>query len=81
VVKLLLETKSGYGQTPLSWAIWYRHKVVVKLLLEKGVELETISGCGQTPLSWAAWYGHEAVVRLLLEKNAKLETVWAQGGW
>jgi len=35
---------------PLSWAVWYRRKAVVKLLLEKGAELETKDNeYGQTP--------------------------------
>jgi ankyrin repeat protein len=43
MVKLLLrkgaepETKDVvFSRTPLSWAVWYMHKAVVKLLLEKG---------------------------------------------
>jgi ankyrin repeat protein len=47
---------------------------VVKLLLERGVELETKDKDGQTPLSWATRHGHEAVVMLLLERGAELET-------
>jgi ankyrin repeat protein len=44
VVKLLLEkgtdleSKSGNGQTLLSWAAVHGYKAVVKLLLEKGTE-------------------------------------------
>ncbi len=47
-----LETKSNYGQMPLSYAAVNRHEAVVKLLLEKGAELETKDNFyGQTPLS------------------------------
>jgi ankyrin repeat protein len=35
VAKLLLETKSSYGRTPLSWAALYEHEAVVKLLLKE----------------------------------------------
>jgi ankyrin repeat protein len=70
------DVKDSYGRTPLSWAAGNGHEAVVKLLLEKGVELETKdkSNYGQTPLSWAAGNGHEAAVKLLLEKGAELET-------
>jgi ankyrin repeat protein len=47
---------------------------VVKLLLEKGVELESNEEHGWTPLLCAATNGHEMVVKLLLEKGAELES-------
>jgi ankyrin repeat protein len=51
------------------------HKIVVKLLLEKGVELETKdTRYSRTPLSYAVGNGHKVVVKLLIEKGAKLET-------
>src|SRR5438270_13012869 len=56
---------------------------MVKLLLEKGVELESKGKeYGWTPLSRAVNHGHEAMVKLLLEKGAELEvnkTVWCYG--
>jgi ankyrin repeat protein len=47
---------------------------MVKLLLEKGVELESKEEHGWTPLSCAAMNGHETVVKLLLKKGAELES-------
>ncbi|KAF2181428.1 ankyrin, partial [Zopfia rhizophila CBS 207.26] len=62
------------GQTALSLTARYGHEVVVKLLLDKGVDLEAKDkDNGQTPLLWAAQYGHEAVVELLLNTGADLE--------
>lgn len=42
---------------------------VVKLLIEKGVNIESKNWIGQTPLSLAAGNGHENVVKILLEKG------------
>jgi ankyrin repeat protein len=44
---------------------------VVKLLLEKAVDVDSKDSYGRTPLSWAAQNGHEGVVKLLLEKGAE----------
>ena len=81
VVRLLLgkgadvESKDGYGRTPLSWAAENGHEEVVKLLLEKGADVESKDRYySQTPLSWAAEKGQEAVVKLLLEKGADVES-------
>ncbi|KAF4335972.1 ankyrin repeat-containing protein, partial [Fusarium beomiforme] len=60
--------------TDLMIASYFGHRVIVKLLLEKGAEIEAKdSKYGQTPLSWAARNGHEAVIKLLLGKGAEIE--------
>ncbi|WZH42152.1 LOW QUALITY PROTEIN: Serine/threonine-protein phosphatase 6 regulatory ankyrin repeat subunit B [Fusarium acuminatum] len=60
--------------TDLMVASFYGHRVVVKLLLERGAEVEAKdSKHGRTPLSWAAVNGHEATVKLLLDKGADVE--------
>ncbi|KAL6402688.1 hypothetical protein AUP68_14144 [Ilyonectria robusta] len=67
--------------TDLMLASYYGHRVVVKLLLEKGAEIEAKdSEHGRTPLSWAALNGHEASVKLLLEKGADVESK-DEDGW
>ena len=45
---------------------------VVKLLLEKGIELDSKEEHSWTPLLCATMNGHEMVVKLLLKKGAKL---------
>ena len=70
-----LNTKDGWGRTPLLWAVEQGHEAVVKLLLESGADLESKDEeFGQTPLLWAVIYGNEAVVKLLVEKGAGLES-------
>jgi ankyrin repeat protein len=49
-----VESKDGVGQTPLSWAAESGDEAVVKLLLEKEVDVKSKDGGGQTPLSRAA---------------------------
>jgi len=61
-------------------ASYFGHKVVVKLLLEKGAEVEAKCDDGWTPLSLAADNGHEAVAKLLLEKGAEVEAK-GDDGW
>ncbi|KAH7134386.1 hypothetical protein EDB81DRAFT_858982 [Dactylonectria macrodidyma] len=76
--------------TDLMLASYYGHRVIAKLLLEKGAEIEAKdSEHGRTPLSWAAEKGHTAVVKLLLEKGADVECkeeggrtpLWWAAGW
>ncbi|KAF8850876.1 hypothetical protein BDZ45DRAFT_557007, partial [Acephala macrosclerotiorum] len=64
--KVEVDSKNGYGQTPLSWAARKGNETIVKLLLETGkVEVDSKDGYDQTPLSRAARKGNEAVVKLL----------------
>ncbi|CZR60693.1 uncharacterized protein PAC_10589 [Phialocephala subalpina] len=43
---------------------------IVKILIEKGVDVELTNNSGQTSLSWAASRGQEADVKLLLTKDS-----------
>jgi ankyrin repeat protein len=47
---------------------------VVKLLLEKAVDVDSKDRSGRTPLSWARGKGREAVMKLLVEKDADVDT-------
>lgn len=67
--KVNINMKDKWGQTPLSNAARYRHKPILKLLLENKVDIDAKDNNSQTPLSWAAGNGHETVVRLLLENK------------
>jgi ankyrin repeat protein len=60
--------------TDIMLASYYGHRVIVKLLLEKGAEIESKDDeYGRTPLSWAAKNGHKEIVKLLLDKGADME--------
>jgi Ankyrin repeats (3 copies) len=76
MIKTLLDNdfhqdpKDQNNQTPLSYAAWWGHETVVRLLAElDDVEADSKDELGGTPLSYAAERGHEAVVRLLAERD------------
>jgi ankyrin repeat protein len=56
----------------LFWATENGYEAVVRLLLERGVDIEAKNRDDQTPLSLAAVAGKESVARLLLEKGADI---------
>ena len=73
--KVDADFKSEDGRTPLLWAAGNGHEGVVKLLLEKDVDVDSKDSIyGQTPLSCAAENGHEGVVKLLLDKVADVDS-------
>jgi ankyrin repeat protein len=55
------------ARTGLHIAAANGHEAVVKLLLEKDVDVDSKDRSGRTPLSWAAENGHEPIVRLLVD--------------
>ncbi|KAJ5949221.1 hypothetical protein N7454_000805 [Penicillium verhagenii] len=56
-----------YNRTPISWAAYGGHEIIVRLLIQKGAVYDARDKLGRTPLSLAAEGGHETVVRLLLD--------------
>lgn len=72
------------GRTPLFIAAGNGHGEVVKLLLGlllgKGVNIDATDNNGATALYIAALNGHEEIVRMLLEKGANVEIAPKHGG-
>lgn len=62
------------GDTPLLRAAEKGHESVVRLLLDKNVNIESQDIIGCTPLLRAVEAGHESIVRLLLENGANVES-------
>lgn len=74
IVKLLLNDKrvnpnfgDNYGWTPLIQAAWDGNVVVVRMLLEAGVDVGVVNTRGFTALDYARSRSHGAVERLLLD--------------
>lgn len=69
---------SSMGATALHHAAGIGNVDLMKLFLDKGVDVESESDAG-TPLVWAAGHGQEDAVKLLLQHNAKPNTETADG--
>jgi hypothetical protein len=74
----ILERRDREGQTLLYLAAEHGHQRMVKLLLDKGVDVNAQGGDYGNALQAASVGGHEAVVKLLLNKGADVN---AQGGY
>ena len=61
---------SRLGWTPLMWAAYGGHDVIVTMLLEAGANPNARSVAGQPALARATSEGHERTVKLLLAHGA-----------
>ncbi|PYH92791.1 ankyrin [Aspergillus ellipticus CBS 707.79] len=59
---------------PLSWAVSQDHEAMVRLLLQKDIDVEEHDERGGIPLGIAAGKGSQAMVRLLLELGAPIDS-------
>ena len=84
-VQMLLPsaTIESIGRTPpLYYAASYGLTIVVRYLIEAGVDLEVHAGrCGATPINIASFRGHYDVVKVLLEHGANPKAVDDSPGW
>ncbi|NTV75741.1 MAG: ankyrin repeat domain-containing protein [Holophaga sp.] len=75
-----------WGWTPLAWAAYYGHPVIVKWLLEQGADPNILTNKkygrylpGVSPLLLAAYYGYEEIVADLLKAKADPSIADASG--
>ena len=66
-----VDSQANNGQTSLYETASNGHTVVVKLLLEYGVETDITASGGQTVLHAARVKGHDHVVKVLLSKKSE----------
>ena len=59
------------ARTSLSLASYKGYDIIVRLLLDKGVNTEAADKYGWTPLYWASKNGHIEIVQLLLDRGAE----------
>ena len=70
---LSLNAKNGKGWTALHLAAFQGHEAVVRLLLQRGVNVRIKCTYGRNALHLAAANGHKTVMGLLLDKGANIE--------
>lgn len=68
------------GVTPLHWAVELQHEYMVKLLLEKGIDINAGNFDGETALHLAVRNGSELVMRILLQNGADVNIQDRTGG-
>ncbi len=76
---LVAEDLNTLGWTLLSYAVEGGGDEVVKLLLEKDVDVDSKDRHGRTPLSHAAASGRQDVVKQLFEKGVDVDSKDADG--
>ena len=57
----------------LYWVIKNNCEVIIRLLLDKGLEVDIQDKNGKTMLYWAAKNGHEATVKLWFDKEVEAD--------
>ncbi|KAF7914964.1 hypothetical protein EAE99_010385 [Botrytis elliptica] len=87
MLKLLLEKlpninqKDEKGQTPLFWAIRYRHEDMVRLLIEEGASIESKDSHGYTPLMYYLLHAQPSmpIVKIFLDYGADINAEHYKG--
>ncbi|KAF9894957.1 hypothetical protein FE257_004579 [Aspergillus nanangensis] len=67
-----IDTRDGFGRTPLSFAAEKGHSSIVCMLLGHGAQVDRQDHNGRTPLMWASRGGHNETVETLLENGVHI---------
>ena len=68
VVGVDVETRDGFGYTPISNAVICEELEVAEFLIDHGADVNIRDKCGQTPLLWAANDGNLETVEFLVTR-------------
>lgn len=66
-----VNSRTGYGTTPLMYASFYGRKDTVEFLLKKGANPRIVGPRGETALKWALQNKHSDVASLLRREGAR----------
>ena len=69
-----VNTKDGYGATPLLYAAEYGYNDVAELLITNGADVNARYNDGLTALHAAVLYGSNEIVKLLIDQGADVNT-------
>ncbi|KAG9506380.1 hypothetical protein J7337_003363 [Fusarium musae] len=70
-----MEDRSCLNATPLFWACGYKHKEIVKLLVDNGADINARCGNGQVPLHISAQDESGAIAEILISRGADVSVV------
>ena len=66
-----VNAKDDIGSTSLHWAVYYNHKDIAELLIEKGADMNARNEKGETPLDLEIYFGNSETFDLLRKHGAK----------
>ncbi|KAI1853351.1 hypothetical protein JX266_002057 [Neoarthrinium moseri] len=64
-----LNITTHLGNTPLQWAVRFRHSRIVETLISYGSDPNEVDGRGKTPLHWAVEIGEQKAAELLVRNT------------
>lgn len=68
-----VDTRTAYGDTPLSLAAGLGYERVLRLLLDRGADVESNTKFGSTALAWAAHNGRLTAAEMLISHGATVD--------
>lgn len=74
-----VNTKDGYGSTPLSYAAAGGYTEIVELLIDNSADVNARGNNDSTALIVAAAYGHIEIMKLLIDNGAEVDAKYFDG--